>query len=141
MCSQRATSGSDQPWLSAESTTTKNTALKIWPLLGTPASKGKVASVIGTAPLRPTQERKLSSRRRKRNGHTEAQTAIGRATRISTRAISRPSQATASRRLGKLSSPSITNSTICPSQAMASWKEKMPRRNTMVLLPSTMPAM
>lgn len=40
--------------------------------------------MIGTAPLRPTQERKLSSRRRKRNGHTEAQTAIGRATRIST---------------------------------------------------------
>ncbi|MDM7954235.1 MAG: hypothetical protein QUV07_13610 [Cyanobium sp. CZS 25K] len=55
-------------------------------------------------------------------------------------AISRPSQATASRRLGKLSSPSITNSTICPSQAVASWKEKMLRRDTSELLPNTIPA-
>lgn len=47
--------------VSAEISATKHTALKILSLLGTPARGGKMARVIGAAPLSPTQERKMNS--------------------------------------------------------------------------------
>ena len=126
--SQRATSGSDQPWVTAETSTTKNTTLKMSVPVSIPAMSGKVARVMGTAPLSPTQERKRVSRRLKPKGQVDRATASGRATKVRARATSRPSTATPASRLGKLSMPSMTNSTICPSQAAASWNWKMPLR-------------
>ena len=47
---------------------------------GTAIVTGIMASVIGTAPRKPTQEIKPISRMPKRNGNNELNTAIGRAT-------------------------------------------------------------
>ena len=52
------------PCASVETTTTKNTVLKIVLSPAIPAESAKVASTIGTAPRRPAQERKSCSRQR-----------------------------------------------------------------------------
>ena len=55
---------------------------------------GNVASVIGTAPFRPTHEMKVVSCQRKRNGHRHSPIAAGRATSISQAAIVAPAPMT-----------------------------------------------
>jgi len=89
--------------------------------------KGNVASVIGTAPFSPTQERKVSSRQLNRNPSVDVRTATGRATSMSTTVISSACPLTPSRRLGKHNNPNATNMMIWASQAMASWNLRMPR--------------
>src|SRR5690606_23130844 len=115
--STRASGGSVQPWLIAETSTTKNTASNSSSPLGWPQISGYVASTMGTAPLRPTQEMNASSRTLKRNGSSSVVTATGRATKIRATAISRPGPATATSRLGNASSPSRTNLTNWANQA------------------------
>ena len=104
----------------AETTTTKKTASKIKDAFGVPNIRGNVANVIGTAPLRPVQEMNTSSCQLKMNGQARANTAIGRASKISTAAISNPCPLTSHNRLGKLNKPRTTNITICDNHADAS---------------------
>src|SRR5690606_29932794 len=92
--SARANGGSVQPWVIAETSTTKNTASNSTPPLGRPQISGYVASTMGTAPLRPTHEMKVSSRTLNRNGSSSPKTVTGRATKISAAEISRPGPAT-----------------------------------------------
>src|SRR3954447_24406158 len=103
--------------MSVDTSTTKNTALKIVLLPETPAERAKVESTIGTAPRRPAHDKNACSRQAYRNGASERATASGRArkTRIAVRA--RADQATAPSWLGKTSSPRTTKRTTCARNA------------------------
>ena len=89
-------------------------------LPSSPNISGKIARIIGTEPRRPTQATKLASRALKPNSFMTGNTAIGRATKISTAAITSPSSHTSSRDTGFISSPNTTNITIWLSQASPS---------------------
>ena len=82
--------------------------------------RGNVDSVIGTAPFSPTHEMNVSSRQLNPKGNADSQTATGRATNIRTRLTRMALPLTSNSRLGKHNKPSVTNMTICDSQASAS---------------------
>src|SRR5690606_3028756 len=107
--SRRAIGASVTPCVSADRSTTKKTTSKITSAPGTPIMSGNVASVIGTAPLSPTQETMASSRRSKLNGVAGRSTATGRATSISASATSTPSHPTAMRRRGTPRGPRVAH--------------------------------
>jgi hypothetical protein len=77
---------------------------------------------IGAAPRRPTHEANADSRQLKRKGNRQANVASGRATTISTRAMTIPVGIEGSRSCGVTSSPSMRNSTICASHPTPSKK-------------------
>ena len=54
--SHLATIGNDVPCTSKETMVITKTILNIHLACGTPAAKGKIAKIIGTAPLKPTHE-------------------------------------------------------------------------------------
>ena len=139
--SRRATVASVEPCRIAEISTTKNTALKITGAPGSSNSNGKIASTMGTEPRRPTQDTRVVSRLLKPKSSITGTTASGRATNISTSAISSPWIQTSSSAIGSISRPSTTNMVIWASQAMPSWNRKTLRLNAKWLLPTTVPAM
>ena len=102
--------------MTAESTTIKNTTSNnkdaCSGLSGVLSMRGKVAKVIGTAPLSPTHERKASSFRVKPNANAYSSTASGRARKNNTRLIRIASPATFNNRLGKHNKPKTMNITI-----------------------------
>ncbi len=97
--------------------------------------------MIGTAPLTPAHEMKVSSRLAKPKPARLTSTVSGRATNTRTREIRTAGAATWSKRLGKTSSPISTNMPICDSQANPSWNSRMPRLAGIAVLPITIPAM
>ncbi len=114
-------------------TTTKKMMLKISPASVSPSITGKVASQIGIAPRSPAQPSITRSRSVKRSVRLATAAASGRATKISTAEISRPSPATSTSWLGKTSRPSRKKSEICETQPRPWWKA------TIVRLPGTWP--
>ena len=85
--------------------------------VGDPATIGKVASTIGTAPRRPAHDRKTCSRQGTRNPARETTTDSGRATSSRTSPMTIAGTNSAPRSLGSTSRPSRTNRPICASQA------------------------
>ena len=105
------------PCNSSEASTTTKATLKIIRASGKLAIKGKIASTIGTAPRRPTQETYAISVGVKRKGARHKPTASGRATNISTAATPSAGQANPAISEGVTSKPSNTNISACDSQA------------------------
>ncbi|SIA91332.1 Uncharacterised protein [Mycobacteroides abscessus subsp. abscessus] len=107
--------------------TTKKTTLKICWLPSTPARRGKVANTIGTAPLSPAQERKMSSFVLYPILIVDKKTAAGLAINIRIAEMAMPfrniSRLNSSE--GNTSRPRITNIMICIIQANPSEKRKM----------------
>ena len=85
-----ATRSSVVPCTSAETTTTKKTALKIVSRAETCDESTKVPRTIGTAPRRPAQPSSARSRLVKSLNAVEAQTAAGRTTKVSAAATRSP---------------------------------------------------
>lgn len=83
---------------------------------------------------------KIFSRQLKRNGARHTNTAIGRATSISTNATATAGTMLAPNRLGDTSRPSSTNITICASQVAASRKATTWLCARVGRLPMMMPA-
>ena len=101
-----------EPCRVAEMSTTKNTTLKIKAAPGKPNIKGNIASIIGTEPLKPTQDTKVISRRLKPKRAKIGMTASGLAIKISTKAIISPSSHTSNNEVGVINKPSTTNIVI-----------------------------
>src|SRR4029079_15641729 len=101
-----ATRSSVVPCTTAETTTTKKTALKIVSRSPTWDESTNVPKTIGTAPRRPAQPSSARSRLVKSLTAVEAQTATGRITNVRAAATHSPASATAGRSLGKTSNPS-----------------------------------
>lgn len=137
---RRATQPIVVPWSSTDTSTAKNTTLKITGASGTPASSGKVASTIGTAPRSPAQDTISLSARVSGVQASAISTLTGRATNARNSATASPLPATGGSCEGKTSRPSVRNITICISQAVPSWKRTIERLWMKCRLPSTMPA-
>ena len=106
-----------EPCTTSEVSTTTNATWNSSGACGNPAIIGNNASTMGTAPRRPTQAMKAISRRVKRNGFRHNQTATGRASRMSTAAITSPAGTSCHRREGVTSRPSSRNMPACDSHA------------------------
>ena len=122
-CIRRAAGPSDVPCTKSDTSTTANATLKSRSASGTPASSGKSASTMGTAPRSPVQPMKATSRRLNRQGARHNHTATGRATRIRKNAIASAGSSTAWMREGVTRRPSSRNMPDCASQAMPSMPE------------------
>jgi len=118
----------------------KNTIAKSRSASASPATRGKVARMIGAAPRNPTQEINATSRHGMRNGSSISTTASGRATRVRNAAMPNPSTAIPGRVDGNTSRPSVRNITICASQAIPSKKRTRLRLCTKLWLRIAMPA-
>jgi len=94
------------------------TMLKYMSPFATPPSPGRIASMIDTAPRRPTHPVKAFSRHLKRNGSRHSQTASGRAISVRTNARMIAGIATAPNSDGVARRPSVKNMPICASQVM-----------------------
>ena len=101
-----------------------------------PSITGKVASTIGTAPRSPAHPTSADSRRRNPKPLIEITAARGRATKISTAAMRKPSPAIPPNSPGFTSRPSVRNSAIWLTQARPSWKSRTVRRLGIDALPS-----
>ncbi len=81
-----------------------------------------MARRIDTAPRRPTHEMNAISDFEKPNGQRQSVTASGRATKMSTPAVTMPGSQMSPNCEGIASSPSSRNMTIWLSQVSPSWK-------------------
>ena len=126
--SRAATRSNVVPCRVAETTTTKNTTLKMVLAWGTFEERTKVASTIGTAPRSPPHPRSSRSRELNPFRAVDAQTATGRIRTTSNSASTRPARATSASWRGKTSRPSTMNSATCARKASPSWNATSCRR-------------
>jgi hypothetical protein len=127
-CRRAATRSSVVPWRIADTTTTKNTALKMVLAVPTSDERTNVARTIGTAPRRPAQPSRSFSRELKSLNAVDTQTATGRTRNTSRSASATPEAATSSSCRGKTSRPRTMNIATCARNAMPSWKPTSCRR-------------
>gem|GEM_PF-3546937 len=136
-----ATSGSDVPCTTRLTKVHRNTMLNISSLCGTPEARHRMAKIIGTAPLNPTQEtNKRSLSVYFLNGANETNTERGLVTKIIIKLIIIPGMNTDFNSEGFTSRPKVRNIDSCDNQVAALKKLRVERLWTNFELPTINPA-